>query len=153
MTQAPVSTTGFVKPPWQGNFALFTGKKPGQYSGRVSIPAALIPQVIAYLQQAPHNQRGEVEFWLAGFQNTSKQGLPYIGGYVSPQNPNRGHAVNYANGGLVAQQEAQAGQQQAMANAQQHVYGQPAPGQQPQPAPEPNRWVQQATVPPVQPPF
>lgn len=149
----PVSTTQFVRPPWQGKFALFAGKKQGQYSGRVNIPADVIPQLIAYLQQTPPNQRGDVELWLAGFQNVSKAGQQYIGGYISPQDPNRNHAVNLANGGLVPAgmvQQAYQGQQQAMANAQQHVYGQPAPSQQPQPTPQP-QWQVPGAVDPNQP--
>ena len=136
--QQPVSTTQYVAPPWQGRFSLFPSK-PGSkspYSGRISIPAADIPQVIAYLQQATPSQRGDVELWLSGFVNTAKNtGQQYIGGYVSPQT--QGLAIRYGQQ-QVALQQAHAGQQQAMVNAQQHAYGQPqAPQAQPQPAPLP----------------
>ena len=137
-TAQPVSTTQYVAPPWQGKFALFTSK-PGSktpYSGRISIAAADIPQVVAYLQQAIPSQRGDVELWLSGFVNTAKNtGQQYIGGYVSPQT--QGLAVRYGQQ-QVALQQAHAGQQQAMVNAQQHAYGQSqAPQPQPQPAPLP----------------
>ena len=145
MAGQAVSTTQFVRPAWQGKFALFQATRPGkvQWSGRVSIPQQDVQAAIAYLQQAVPNQRGEVELWMTGFNNQAKSGLQYIGGFVSPQDPARGPAVNLANGGLV--QQAYQGQQQAMANPQQHVYGQPAPGQQPQPTPQ---WTEPgATVP------
>lgn len=150
MAGQAVSTTQFVRPPWQGKFALFQATRPGkaQWSGRVSIPQQDVQAVIAYLQQAIPNQRGEVELWLLGFNNQAKSGLQYIGGFVSPQDPNRGPAVNLANGGLV--QQAYQGQQQAMSNAQQQVYGQPVPTQQPQPAPQP-QWQVPGAVNPNQP--
>ena len=155
--QQPVSTTQYVAPPWQGKFALFQssrGKAP--YSGRISFNGGDVPQLIAYLQQTQPNERGDVELWLSGFVNTAKTtGQQYIGGYVSPQT--QGPAVRYGQqqSAPALVQQAQAGQQQAMANAQHHVYGQPAPGQQSQPAPLPaqtveeaNRWVAQGTPPP-----
>ena len=114
---APVSTTQAVRPAWQGKFALFSAK-PGstaQYSGRINIPAAVVPQLVTYLQTMPPNQRGDVELWLTGFLNTPKAGgEQYIGGYVSPQQ--QGPAVAYA-------------QQQMASPAVQQQYQQPAPAQ------------------------
>ena len=121
--QAPVSTTQAVRPApaFQGKLALFPNTRPGAksaYSGRMSLPAQAIPAIVQYLQTTPPNERGDVEFWLVGFLNTSKAGQQYIGGYVSPQQANQGLAVQHAN-------------QQLAAPAVQQQYQQPAPPVQP----------------------
>lgn len=167
--QQPVSTTQPVRmaPVWQGKFALFQNNKPGSksaWSGRVSIPADALAMVIQTLQTTTPNERGDIELWLTGFNNTSRSGLQYIGGFVAPQTNEQGPAVQYANQQLAAPgmvQQAYAGQQQAMNNAQQQVYRQPVPAPQPQPAPQthpphnPNHWVTNpdGSLTPAQPPF
>ena len=131
-TQAPVQTQGLPQPvsttqsvpqapQWQGKFALFQSTNPGarsQWSGRISLPAAEIAAIVHYLQTALPDQRGNVELWLTGFNNVSKAGLQYIGGYASPMQANQGLAVQHANNQL---QQAQPGFAPPVAlNPQQH---------------------------------
>ena len=150
--QAPVSTTQTVTPAWQGKFALFPAR-PGskvQYSGRVSIPSDVVPQLVAYLQSTPPSERG-VELWLTGFMNTAKNtGQQYIGGYVSPQQ--QGPAVAYAQQQMASpavqqQMASPAVQQQMVSPAVQQQYANPAPPAQP------TQWqTSQQTVPQYAPP-
>lgn len=122
--QQPVSTTQQVAPPpaFQGKMALFPNTKPGAksaYSGRLSLPAQQLPAILHYLQTTPPNERGDIEFWLTGFDNVSRTGQQYIGGYVAPQQVNQGLAVQHAN------------QQLQASPAVQQQFQQPAPPVQP----------------------
>ena len=138
--QQPVSTVQTVPPApqWQGKFALFQSTNPqakSQWSGRVSLPAAEIAAIIHYLQTTPPDQRGNVELWLTGFNNTSKTGLQYIGGYAAPMQANQGLAVQHANQQLAASPAVQQQYQQSAPPVQPTAWvapqGQPVQGNPP----------------------
>lgn len=101
--QAPVSTTQAVQQPasFSGKFALFQSTRPdakAPYTGRASFSAQDVPALIQYLQTTPPNERGDIEFFLSGFNNTARNsGVQYIGGYVNPNQPRQGAAVQYAS--------------------------------------------------------
>ena len=126
--QQPVSTTQQVPQGavFQGKFALFNNTKPGaksQFSGRVTFSQYEVAQVIHYLQTTMPNERGNIEMWMTGFNNTSKTGISYIGGYVAPQQAQQGVAVQYANQQQLGQVASYA--QQGTQQVQQQVYAQP----------------------------
>ena len=134
-------------PAFQAKFALFAATKPGaryQYSGGLSIPTSAVPVLIHLLQTTPPDQRGNIELFMLGFNNTSRSGVPYVGGFVQPvqQQPQ--------------QQQPMAQQQQPMAQPvmqvpqpmAQPVMQVPQPMAQPvMQAPGTQQALQQATVP------
>ena len=77
-------------PAFQAKFALFPATRPGtryQYSGNVSVPHDQVPALIQYLQSTAPDQRGNVTLFMLGFDNQSRQGTRYIGGFAQPDNP------------------------------------------------------------------
>lgn len=151
--QTPVSTTQQVLPPFQGKFALFLNTKNPQsksnYSGKLSFNVALIPDLVAYLQSHQPDERGNVNLFLVGFDNQSRTGVAYIGGYASAEQA-RGPAVQYGQQQAappMAQQAPppfqQGGYVQASPAVQQQ-YQQPAPPVQAAPPAYPPGQVQQA---------
>ena len=76
----------FQEPAFQGKVAIFPAE-PGrkyQYSGNVTFPAAELPALIQYLQTKQPDAYGNIRLRLIGFNNQSRQGQQYIGGFVSP---------------------------------------------------------------------
>ena len=90
--QAPM--TGDTTADFQGNFALFQNTLNPQakhdYTGRLSINIGDLGRVFQILQSQAPDPRGQVSLHLIGFNNTSKAGLRYIGGYVCPERPPQG---------------------------------------------------------------
>lgn len=53
------------------------------YDGVLSVPAAVVPELIDYLLAAEPNQRGEIPLKLAGWKKTSNAGKTYLSIQVS----------------------------------------------------------------------
>lgn len=114
----------FQKPAFQGSVAIFPAE-PGrkyQYSGNVSFPAAELQALFQYLQTKQPDRYGNIQLRMVGFNNQSKQGQPYIGGYVGPKQDQ-------------PQQPYPQMGQQAVAPQWQNPAPAPAPVMQPAPTP------------------
>ena len=53
------------------------------YDGVMSVPAAVVPELIEYLTAAQPNDRGEIPLKLAGWKKTSQSGKTYLSIQVS----------------------------------------------------------------------
>lgn len=53
------------------------------YDGVLSVPAAIVPELIDYLTSAQPNDRGEIPLKLAGWKKTSQSGKTYLSIQVS----------------------------------------------------------------------
>jgi len=53
------------------------------YDGVLSVPAAIVPELIDYLTAAQPNDRGEIPLKLAGWKKTSQSGKTYLSIQVS----------------------------------------------------------------------
>ena len=125
----------FQKPAFQGKVAVFPAE-PGrkyQYSGNVTFPAAELPALIQYLQTKQPDEYGNIRLRLIGFNNQSRAGQQYIGGFVSPMQ-----------------------EQQPMQQAQPVAYSQPVraqANQQPPTTQQPPVWSEPGAGTGQQPPF
>ena len=140
--QPPV--TGDTIADFQGNFALFQNTLNPQakhdYTGRLSINIADLGRVFQVLQSQAPDPRGQVSLHLIGFNNTSKAGLRYIGGYVCPEKPPQGQQPTVAQApamGFPTPQPLGPAQWTVPAQAQQYQVAAPpqsqaVPAQQPQ---------------------